>query len=209
MIEKVILGSAVPLLGVAALVVLGLPSRGSDSAVPPPVADADAEVVTAKVEGDPIQCAGGVGTVVSLERAGDRFRVVGRLVGRGATSAVVDGPNGALPMLLTPPSTEASGFIVGDPVTVTGSVDEFGVYVATEMAALCQGLEVISAEPLGPLPTAAPESQPIAPVPAQPPAAPVPEATIAAEELQLDSADGERKPRDNEEHDNNGGGNDD
>jgi hypothetical protein len=199
-IEKVVLGAAGPLVAIAVFVALVLPSLGGDSGSPPDGSGAPgnlpAQASDGRVEGDPIVCGGGATSVESLELSGDKFRVVGQLMEREGDAARVAGPEGDVMVMLIPPANQATGFIVGDFVIVSGSVDEDGVGAATEIVPVCRGDTFVQEPVVDPtteeLPGAAPSESPQDPTQSE--SSPTPD----------DEDDG---GRDNEERGNNGRGN--
>ena len=117
------------------------------------------------VEGDPVTCPDGRSFTSSFELDGARFEVLGTLTSMEGRSAVISGPTGDVPITLSDTAEVSTGLVIGDPVKVQGTVDEFGVYIAAELIAVCvaeptptPGATPVPEAPAGtPTPTPAPE----------------------------------------------------
>lgn len=165
MLEKSVMAAAIPLLLIAILAVFGLPTFG-DSSLDRPPRTTSGSIPDGKVDGDLIRCAGGGTAQSTFERSGGAFRLAGTLMDKDEGSAVVSGPAGDV-MVLLPSGVVASGFIVGDPVSVSGSIDESERLVASELSPICAPSDAFILEPPVTSAPSAPEVDPRTHPPAQ------------------------------------------
>ncbi|HET9476492.1 MAG TPA: hypothetical protein VFP63_03285 [Dehalococcoidia bacterium] len=92
---------------------------------------------TARVEGATVTCPDGRSLTTVFELDGARFHVLGALVSMEGRSFVVAGPTGDVPVLLGDAAPVSTGLVIGQPAEASGSVGEFGDYVADSLVAVC------------------------------------------------------------------------
>jgi hypothetical protein len=128
------------------LVASGLGWPGADSAAQE----------TGRVEGEPVTCPGGESVTSAFELNGSQFSVVGVLAAIEGRAAIITGPTGDVPFVLSDNAAVSSGLVVGEPAGASGTLDDLGVYTADTLTALCAG----GAMPTpAPTPTPAPETE--------------------------------------------------
>lgn len=106
-----------------------------------------------RVQGDPVSCPDGRTLTSVFELDGSSFHVLGALISMEGRAAVVSGPTGDVPMVLSDTASVSAGLVIGEPAEATGSIDEFGAYVADTLVAICT--ESPPAPTTGPAPIAA------------------------------------------------------
>ena len=89
------------------------------------------------VRGTAIPCPDGRSLTAVFELDGSRFHVLGALASIQGRAAIVSGPTGDVPVTLSDAAPLATGLVIGEPADATGSVDQFGAYVADNIVAAC------------------------------------------------------------------------
>ena len=90
-----------------------------------------------RVQGDAVSCPDGRTLTSVFELDGSSFHVLGALVSMEGRAAIVSGPTGDVPMILSDTASVSAGLVIGEPAEATGSLDEFGAYVADTLVAVC------------------------------------------------------------------------